>query len=219
MHVLVRWAKVKRRTGMLLLLAAAMVAGLAGGLVWATHSDSAAPDLAPIQSNYGVDEAKGFARFPIYNAGDSVDGYPLVGLLHDTHPTEVVSFIYGDCTPPRAPDGSYDGGCGPPVQVQVWPACLRNPTLYGGASGSPAPVRTTLRGLPAASFEGGNRLEIQTGTSTVVIFADSPAKVAAALRGVNNTVPTGVDLPAPAAGAMTGDLVCRATPEASFTRR
>jgi hypothetical protein len=201
-------AKVKRRTAMLLLLAAALVAALAGGLVWATHSDSAAPSLAPIKSNYSVDEAKGFLRFPLYYAGDSVNGHPLTAVEHDTHPAEVISFLYGDCTPPRAPDGSYDGGCALPVEVQVWPACFRNPTLYGGAPGSPVPVNTTVRGVPAAFFEGGNRLEIQTGTSTVVIFADSPATVAGALRGVNNDVPTRVDLPAPAAGSMTGELKC-----------
>jgi hypothetical protein len=185
-----------------------MIAALGGGLGCATHSDSAAPNLAPSQSNYSVDEAKGFARFPLYNAGESVNGYPLVAVLHDTHPTEVISFIYGDCTPPRASNGSYDGGCGPPVDVQVWPACFRNPTLYDGTQGSPTPDNTTVRGVPAAYYEGGARLEIQTGTSTVVIFADSPATVADALRGVNNDVPTGVDLPAPAAGAMTGDLKC-----------
>jgi hypothetical protein len=199
---------VKRRTAILLLLATGIIAALAGGLVWARHSDSAAPYLAPIQSNYSVDEARDFARFPIYNAGDSVNGYPLTAVEHDTKPAEAISFLYGDCTPPRASDGSYDGGCGLPVEVQVWPACFRNPTLYGGAPGSPGPVNTTVRGAPAAFFEGGNRLEIQTGTSTVVIFADSPETVADALRGVNNNVPTGVDLPAPAAGAMTGDLDC-----------
>jgi hypothetical protein len=53
-----------------------------------------------------------------------------------------------------------------------------------------------VRGRPAAYIEAGNRLEIQTGASTVVIFANHPAAVADALRGVNNDVPTGVDLPA-----------------------
>jgi hypothetical protein len=184
-----------------------MIAALAGGLVWATHSDSAGPYLAPIQGNYSVDKAKAFTTFPIYYAGDSVKGYPLTAVLHDTHPAEAISFIYGDCTPPMDSEGHYDGGCGPPVQVQVWTACFRNPSLYSGPS-SPTPDSTTVRGVPAAYFEGGNRLEIQTGTSTVVIFADSPASIASALRGLNNNVPAGVDLPAPATGAMTGDLKC-----------
>jgi hypothetical protein len=62
--------------------------------------------------------------------------------------------------------------------------------------------------VPAASFEGGNRLEIQTGSSTVVIFANHPATVADVLRGVNNSVPPRVDLPAPGAGAATDDMKC-----------
>jgi hypothetical protein len=199
--------EVKRRTAILLLLAAAMIAALAGGLVWATHSDSAAPSLAPIQSNYSVDEAEGFTRFLLYYAGDSVNGHPLTAVEHDTHPTHVISFLYGDCTPPMDAEGHYDGGCGLPVEVQVWPACFRSPTLYGGP-GSPKPDDTTVRGVPAASFEGGNRLEIQTGTSMVVIFANHPETVAEALRGVNGVVSTGVDLPAPAAGATLGELKC-----------
>lgn len=184
-----------------------IAAALAGGLVWATQSESAGSEVAPIQSNYSVEKAQGFTRFPIYYAGNSVSGYPLTGVLHDSHPAEVISFVYGDCTPPRDSEGHYDGGCALPVEVQVWPACYRNPGLYSGPS-SPTPDETTVRGVPAAFYEGGNRLEIQTGTSTVVIFANSPATVADALRGVNNNVPTGADLPAPAAAAMTGDLKC-----------
>jgi hypothetical protein len=194
---------VKRRAGILLLLAMAMIAALAGGLVWATHSDSAAPSLAPMQSNYSVAEAQKFTKFPIYYAGDSVNGYPLTAVEHDRNPTDTISFIYGDCTPPMDSEGHYDGGCPPPVEVQVWTACFRNPSLNGGP-GSPTPDNTTVRGVPAAYFERGNRLEIQTGTSTVVIFADSPATIADALRGVNNNVTTGVDLPVPAAGGDDG---------------
>jgi hypothetical protein len=197
----------KGRTRVVLLLATALIAALAGGLFWATHSESGTPHLAPIQSNYSVEKAKAFTRFPIYYAGDSVTGYALTAVEHDSHPAEAISFLYGDCTPPMDSKGHYDGGCALPVEVQVWTACFRNPSLYGG-QGSPTPNETTVRGVPAAYYEGGRRLEIQTGTSTVVIFADSPATIAAALRGVNNSVPTEVDLPAPAAGAMTGDLKC-----------
>ena len=62
--------------------------------------------------------------------------------------------------------------------------------------------------MPAAYYVGGSQLKLQTGTSTVVIFADSPQTVAMALRGVNNDVATWDALPRPAAGAMTGDLKC-----------
>ena len=200
------FSKVKRRTA-LLLLGAAVIAALSGGLIWATHSESAAPGRRTIQGNYSVDGAKEFARFPLYYAGDSVGGYALTAVEHDTHPAETISFLYGDCTPPTNSEGQYDGGCSPPVSIQVWPACFRNPSLYG-EPGTPTPENTTMRGVRAAYFVGGNRLELQTGTSTVFIFANSPASIASALRGLNNSVSTEVDLPVPAAGALTGDLTC-----------
>jgi hypothetical protein len=41
-----------------------------------------------------------------------------------------------------------------------------------------------VRRVPAASFEAGHRLEVQTGRSTVVIFANDPAPVAEQLQGL-----------------------------------
>ena len=196
----------KRRPALLLLAAAAVIAALVGVLVWATHSESAARDFAPIQSNYSVNEAKAFTRFPVYYAGEAVNGHTLTAVELDTQ-SDSVTFIYGDCKNPAWDEPFGEGGCAPPVQVQVWSACPRNPSLYGGP-GSPTPDNTTVRGVPAAYYVGGSQLELQTGTSTVVIFADSPQTVAMALRGVNNDVATGDALPRPAAGAMTGDLKC-----------
>jgi hypothetical protein len=80
-------------------------------------------------------------------------------------------------------------------------ACvLPQPHPLRRLAGQPAAGRHDGAGVPAAYFEGGNRLEIQTGNSTVVIFANRPATVAHALRGVNSNFPPGVDLPAPGLG-------------------
>jgi hypothetical protein len=38
-----------------------------------------------------------------------------------------VTFIYGTCDP-----SGGEGGCAPPLEVQVWSACARNPSMYGG---------------------------------------------------------------------------------------
>lgn len=70
---------------------------------------------------------------------------------------------------------------------------------------------TRVRGTTAAFFEGGSRLEIQTGTTTVVIFAFSKRKalaVAENLRGLNVPVSVGDRLPPPAPGAVEGTLPC-----------
>ena len=193
----------KRRTGLLLLAAITVAAALAGGLVWALNSDSASTTAAPANGNSSLAAMRAFTKFPLYNAGDSVGGLPLTGVEYDSEPARV-TFVYGDCRPP---EGS-EGGCAPPVQVQVWNACVRNPASYFQDMTSPIGDKKTVRGVPAASYEAGYRLEIQTGRSTVVIFADDASAVASALRGVNNNVPSRVDLPAPAAGAMSGKLEC-----------
>jgi hypothetical protein len=133
-----------------------------------------------------------------------VDGLPLVAVLRRDDTARYVSFVYGDC----APGG--DAGCAPPAEIQVWPACRRNLALYGDSSESPSGDRTTIRGVPAVSLDDGTRLEIQTGRSTVVVFADSGARalrIAGALRAVNDSVAYG-PLPRPAPGALEGRLAC-----------
>lgn len=72
--------------------------------------------------------------------------------------------------------------------------------------------QTTIRGVPAAFLEDGARLEIQTGRTTVVVFAGSRARavrIAGALRSVNGSVPTGMPLPQPDTGALDGTLQCQ----------
>jgi hypothetical protein len=143
--------------------------------------------------------------FPLFDAGERVNGLPLTEVLHRSGPAQHVSFVYGDCTP------ADDGGCAPPVEIQVWPACRRNLHLYdGGPPGTPLPERTTVRGAPAAFFEDGQRLELQTSRSTIVVFATSRARalgVAGALRAVGKPY-DGARLPPPDPGALEGTLGC-----------
>lgn len=160
------------------------------------------------KSTFSLEGARSFAEFPVYYAGDSVAGIPLVAVLRRDDTADYVSFIYGEC------DAVSETGCAPPAEVQVWPACKRNPSLYTGPRSpiSPSPSPTTVRGVPAAFFDNGTRLEIQTGASTVVVFgegADRVLEVANALRGVNVDVAAAGALPAPAIGAIEGTLACR----------
>jgi hypothetical protein len=187
------------------MLVAALAVTVGGGLaIWAGVAGSGTRSQAAPKSTYSVEKARSFSRFPLYSAGESVAGYPLVAVLHEQrHPVETVSFIYGDCVVPQG-----EGGCAPPVSVQVWPACFRNPSLYRAPPFGPPFEKTTVRGVPAEIFEDGARLEIYTGRSAVVIYADEPLKVAAALRGVNNPVSAGAPLPPAAPGVMTGDVSC-----------
>lgn len=158
-------------------------------------------------STFSLEQARNFTDFPLYYAGESVGDVSLVAVLRRNDSANYVSFIYGEC------EAVSETGCAPPGEVQVWPACVRNPARYAANRSplSPESQPTPVRGVPAASFEEGHRLEIQTGTSTVVVFGHSPEFVrtlASALRGVSNGVTADVALPPPAVGALNGELAC-----------
>jgi hypothetical protein len=69
-----------------------------------------------------------------------------------------------------------------PLEIQTWPECARDPNSYTPETGSSRHRKPALNPselvkistapeLPAASYEGGNRIELYGGGSTVVIFA------------------------------------------------
>jgi hypothetical protein len=114
-----------------------------------------------------------------------------------THSHEV-DFAYGDC----AAGAGEEGGCSPPLEIQNWPACGRNAALFG----MPLPLSVHIRGAPARHF--GDRVEIWTGTTDVVIFGKHAARVAEALESVRPGAGPGDRLPPPAPGAIEGKLHC-----------
>jgi hypothetical protein len=172
-----------------------------------------------LEGNFSVEGARGLEGFPVYYAGASVAGLPLTSVerspitappgtsvakkLRAEADISSVDFFYGSCI------GAEGEGCNIPLVIQVWPACARYPALYGGL-GSPVPSKATIRGVPAAYFEGGYRLEIQSGASTIVIFGrrDRMQTAVEALRGLNVDVKPGEPLPPPVPGALDGTLPC-----------
>ncbi len=152
--------------------------------------------------NYSLAQARTFADFPLYAPGEAFDELPLTAVVRrfDDSPDgppvreNYVDFVYGMC---EAPEG--EGGCAPPLSVQIWAACERNPMAYGPEIAREGPLE--VRGVPAYFFEGGRRLELSTGTATVVIFAsgrDSALSAANGLEGINNQLAAGAPLPPPA---------------------
>jgi len=67
------------------------------------------------------------------------------------------------------------------------------------SAGEPLPRESvTVRGVPAAYFENGLRLELYTGKATVMIFGPERAQIqraAAALRGANALASSAATLP------------------------
>lgn len=134
-----------------------------------------------------------------YFVGEKFEGLPLTRILGRRRP---MTFVYGDCD---VPFGS-DGGCAPPLEVQLWPIEERPPTRIS----TMIPCRrVTVRGAPGAFF--GSDLDLYVGEHTVVLFAESRAmalRAAAALRPVGAAVASAENLPAPAIDVAPGLRRC-----------
>lgn len=181
-----------------------------------------------IRGNFDYGRAAAFDGYGLFASGDSFSGVPLVAVTRrrdnpnprlpvTAKPSRAnwVSFIY-------ASDCVYDEfgiACANMAQVQVWPVCERNLSVYVRArqEGDVRIEMTTVRGVPAALFEGESMLEIYSGDSTIVLFARDKAQLlelASELSSVNAFAldRPGVGreqaLPQPAAGAMDGTMAC-----------
>lgn len=165
----------------------------------------------------------GSVNFDRYTAGPELDGQPVTSTKRVCEPlytggvappTRVNSdtVVYGSCTPPEG-----GGSCAFPLTVENWPACERNLALYErypSPDGMAMPYESTrIRGVPAAIFDEGTRIEVYTGDVTVVVTATDAQialRAARALRGKHRGAP--VDelspLPAPEAGAIEGEMEC-----------
>jgi hypothetical protein len=166
---------------------------LAGATGSAAPAGGISPELEGLRS-----------QDPIFYPGERTEGVPLETVLRRSDSAEYVSFVYGDCVP------ESDAGCAPPFEIQVWPACRRHLALYGSSSG-PDLDRVAVRGVPAAVLDGGTRLELQTGRSTIVVFADTRqrlSRIAQDLRSLDGRTASGVPLPPPDPGAVDGRLAC-----------
>lgn len=189
-----------------------------------------APSKVPIaiRGNFDFAKASTFEGFELFAPGATFKGVPLVAVTRvlgepnpripeDLKPRRAnwVNFIYASgCAAQGA-----DVGCERMAQVQVWPACERNRSVYARAlrTGDVEIVMTNIRSAPAAYFENEQMLEVYSGDSTIVLFADntddlfalaeSVASVNSAKLGRSHVNPRDA-LPPPAAGSLNGQLGC-----------
>ena len=158
----------------------------------------------------GSQHGCGAPDYRVHTAGPSIAGLPLTHTKRSCEPPPALvvtassgapppatrndhtSYVYGDCTPggPR----KDPGGCTAPVEIQSAPHCERNYRLYRGLDGRLYPHRLLrIRGVPAASFDGGTVIELYTGHTTISIFGERPALVRRAAEEVH---PRGVGVAA-----------------------
>lgn len=85
------------------------------------------------------------------------------------------SVVYGDC------QAQSEQGCAPPLEIQSWPQCERNLASYGDSptdeqlNAHEAVRLGAAPNIPTQSFEDGTRIELYTGQTTIVVFADDPS--------------------------------------------
>lgn len=152
------------------------------------------------------------ANFGLYALGKSFQGHGLTTVHRGCRGRRnTVSYSYGTCEPPP-----MEGGCPAPLEVQVWPACMR-----GVSSSRVRRAVSRRRGVPTVRREGS--VELYTGNSTVIVFGDDRELVDGAVRSLRMVrrgaaprtwppplTPTATALPEPLAGAVSGRLSCRA---------
>lgn len=209
-------------------LVTSLAIGVVVGLPWVSPAGAAdAPRDVKVRSNFDLAQAAAFDEYSLFSPGSSIDGVPLVAVLRrDDAPNSFpaasakvpradwVSFFYtSGCTASETVD------CKDKAVVQVWPACERNLSSYAPAieKGTIGLESVKVRGVPASISEADGMLELYTGGSAVVLFADTEDKLltlADELASVNASalgrpsVGRGQGLPPPLPGAVEGALDC-----------
>jgi len=135
------------------------------------------PAGAPFPPHY-FDLGRSFAGLKMTSKREVCSPAPPAGANVVSGPSEAVGYVsvvYGSCKIVSS------DGCAPPLNVQSWPECARDPNSYkpSGALGaseaelnpSEAVTIPTAPWIPARAFEGGTRLEIYSGDTTMVVFS------------------------------------------------
>jgi hypothetical protein len=149
-----------------------------------------------------LEDAQAFRQYRLFYAGEMVRDHALTDVhSHRVLGSRIWSFFYGTCEPPPG-----KGGCVTPLEVQNWSACARYRDWY-----TRPPKTFRLRGARAAWVRSAGSLDVYTGKTTVVIFADGrdlALRAARSLRNVRHAERPG-SLRPPARGAMRGKLRCQ----------
>lgn len=153
-----------------------------------------------------LSEVEKFDAYPLYYAGDEVEGNELDDISGEDNWQRNLdqrsvgfTFFYGTCEL----EGEDHPSCAPPIQIQVSSICDRHLGLYRGM-----PEVFDIRGAKASTNGGG--LEIFTGHTTVVIFGDRELfkPTIRQLRPLGQDAPSS-RLPPPVPGGVRGKLPCQ----------
>jgi len=131
-------------------------------------------------------------NFTAYSFGRKFENLPLTRQSRDcTHApsfappearTNSVLYTYGECEP--IPGDNTEGRCSFPLSVQSWPRCERDPSDLDTTRGNPLKEKRTIRGVPVHLYEGGYRVEVYAGETTVIMYGDDRAQLLRAARAL-----------------------------------
>jgi hypothetical protein len=169
---------------------------LAGGCSSSTTVGEGEPDL---------EAAREFDRHPLYWAGERFEDLDLEHVQLDTG--VIVSFIYGTC---EIPAGS-DGGCAPPLQLQITPLCDH----LDAVARADVWRRRQVRGAPVGTIDGAPVLFTSRVQVKVYRGQDSDPGIAMralqALHSVNDVAPVldrADTIPAAPRSVLSGEERC-----------
>lgn len=165
-------------------------------------------------------------NFEVFSAGPAVAGVSMTGVvrrcdagaLANESTSNYFAYVYGDCQ-------ALAGGCRLPLQIRSYPACQRSYSEYE-FEGKPLPYKELppVGGARVREIEFlvDHRIEVYSGTSTIVISAADWSLAEEALRLLrgqpSGESPSGTAdslaqetqqrLDPPINGAIEGDLPC-----------
>jgi hypothetical protein len=166
----------------------------------------------PFGHNIGreLSDVRSGATHTVYYLGRRFEGLPLTAVAFDSRRPGVVGFMYGTCTIPLP----ADGGCGVPVEIQLFPFRTDQWSRAVGCTG-----RATLRGVPTVRQDG---LVLFTRDTIIKIYAGSAAQTRRAVRALRplDSPPTSARLlPTPPRWQVNlVESVCLVTPRGGLRR-
>lgn len=136
--------------------------------------------------------AQADAPYTVYNAGVRVANLPLTRAVRTRVDTpagqddqDSVTYLYGSCDWKRS-------SCMPPVEVQSSSLNRHNVSVYLRGVAPPAYNARRIKGVPAASFDGGRTLEIYTGNTTISIYGSTAAQVRRVAEALRPSAPADI---------------------------
>lgn len=185
----------RRASGILLAIALALAAGALAGCARTVGDGD--PDIGA---------ARTFEGYPLYWVGERFEEWDLEYV--EVRPDGFTTFGYGTC---KIEGWFADGGCAPPLQIQIQPLCAHLDVVAGNQVWK----RREVRGAPVGTIDGApvlftNRVQVKVyrgqGSDPGL-----PMRALQALRSVNSLDPViDADGPIPPASraVLSGAVPC-----------